>query len=63
MKKITKLILLLLVSMTVDSKNTCINACPVKPLKETGAKLRSAANSGQFIGDENDWILNTRFKY
>lgn len=59
MKKFIKLLLLLLVSITVDSKNTCTDACPLK-LNETKIKT---AYSDQLRVDENDWILQTRFKY
>ena len=63
MKKFTKLLLILsfflVVSISVDSKNTCLTSCPAKAME---TKLKSAANNN-FIGDQKDWILNTRFKY
>ena len=63
MKKFTKLLLILtlflVVSFSVDSKNTCLTSCPAKAMEK---KMKSAANSN-FIGDQNDWIINTRFKY
>lgn len=58
MKKIIKLLLLLLVSLTVDSKTLCTTDCAKKAIQ---SNLKSA-NYEQAI-DENNWILNTRFKY
>jgi len=59
MKKITKLLLLLVISLSVNSTPVCTSNCPLKALE---AKLK-AANADQLNIDENDWILNTRFKY
>ncbi|MFT3908506.1 MAG: hypothetical protein QM737_03720 [Ferruginibacter sp.] len=59
MKKITKLLLFLAISMSVNSTPLCNSTCPIKALD---AKLK-AASVDQLNIDENDWILNTRFKY
>lgn len=56
MKKLIKLTLLLLISLTVNSKNTCLISCP----KTAEASKMAEISAGV---DENDWILNTRFKY
>jgi hypothetical protein len=58
MKKIIKLLLLLVISLTVNSKDVCTSTCPVKALE---AKLKISSSDPGI--DENDWILNTRFKY
>ncbi len=60
MKKFIKLILLLLVSFTVNSKNLCTSDCVVKRLE---AKIEASGYGNDLKVDENDWVLHTRFKY
>lgn len=59
MKKFTKLLLLLAISMSVNSSPVCNSTCPLKAL---GEKLKEAKIDQDSI-NANDWILNTRFKY
>lgn len=59
MKKFTKLLMLLVISMSVNSSPVCNSACPLNAIE---AKLQEAKSDQQTI-DENDWILHTRFKY
>lgn len=59
MKKMIKLLLLLVISVTVNSKDVCTSNCTVKL---TEARLK-ASHASELMIDENDWILNTRFKY
>ncbi len=58
MKKIIKLFLLLVISVSVSSSPICNGTCPLTALK---AKLKIVEYTPAV--DENDWILNTRFKY
>lgn len=57
MKRLIQLTLLLLISVSVNSKTTCLSTCPAKKVQITEVKTISTGV------DENDWILNTRFKY
>ncbi|MBS1741873.1 MAG: hypothetical protein JST81_02455 [Bacteroidetes bacterium] len=59
MRTIIKIILLLVISFSVNSKDVCTTVCEVKNLE---AILKAPKHPDTMV-DENDWILNTRFRY